>query len=511
MTSVAENNKRIAKNTLLLYFRMMITMGVSLFTVRIVLKTLGVVDYGIINVVGGIVVMFSFLSNTMASASQRFFAFELGRRNFVKLKETFSMTVTIYGILSLLIFILAETVGLWFLNHKLVIPPDRMVAANWVYQFSILSFIVTIMAVPFYASIIAHENIKVFAYISIIEVVMKLGIVYLLLLFAMDKLILYSGLLLVTVIVIRCIYTVICKRKYAECTYVYFWDKDLFKVLLGFSGWSLFGSLAWVFNNQGLNILLNLFFGPVINTARGIAYQINNAMSNFVSNFIVATKPQITKYYSLGKMSEMVDLVTRSSKFSYLLFFLLSLPILLETKFLLTVWLKEIPEYVVSFTRLVIIMSLVESLSSSLVAAAQSTGKIRNYQIVVGGLLLLNLPLSYIFLANDFSPEIVFYIAIANSTICLFIRLLFLRKMIGLSFKFYCRKVLISVFYVSVISYSIPVFLLYSLDEGWLRFSLIVVLGVLWSLFIIYWIGLVKGERQYVNNLVRTKVLKKLS
>jgi O-antigen/teichoic acid export membrane protein len=253
-----ENNKRIAKNTLLLYFRMLLTMLLSLYTVRVVWNALGVVDYGIYNVVGGIVVMFSFLSNTMASASQRFFAFDLGRNDIPKLKRTFSLTVTIYFIIAVVVFLLAETIGLWFLNTHMVIPLDRMEAANWVYQFSILSFLVTIMAIPFNAVIIARENMAVYAYVSIIEVILKLIVVYILLLLLFEKLKLYAALMFATTCFVSLIYIVICKRKYPECRYQFHWDKDLFNNLISYAGWNLFGAVAGVMNNQGINILLNM-------------------------------------------------------------------------------------------------------------------------------------------------------------------------------------------------------------------------------------------------------------
>jgi O-antigen/teichoic acid export membrane protein len=283
--SSTENNKRIAKNTLMLYFRMLLIMGVSLYTVRIVLNTLGVEDYGIYNVVGGIVVMFSFLSNTMASASQRFFAFELGRKDYDQLKKTFSMTVTIYLIIAVIILILAETLGLWFLNTQLSIPVERMETANWVYQFTIFSFMMTMLTVPYNAAIVAHERMNVYAYVSIVEAFLKLLIVYILVLFSYDKLKLYAILMFGVTTFITLIYRTYCKRQFQECSYNFYWEKPLFKELIGYSGWNLFGAIAGILNNQGINILLNIFFGPIVNAARAIAYQVNTAVNQFVTNF----------------------------------------------------------------------------------------------------------------------------------------------------------------------------------------------------------------------------------
>lgn len=487
---------------------MLLIMGVSLYTVRIVLDTLGAVDYGLYNVVGGIVVMFSFLSNTMASASQRFFAYELGRKNYDQLKKTFSMTMTIYGIIAVIVLILAETVGLWFLNTQMTIPVERMKAANWVYQFTILSFMMTMITVPYYATIIAHERMNVYAYVSIVEVVLKLVIVYLLILFSYDKLKLYAILMFAVTFTVTFIYRTYCKKKFKECIYHYYWDKNLFKELIGYSGWNLFGSLAGLFNNQGINILLNIFFGPVVNAARAIAYQISNAINQFVSNFMTATRPQITKYYASGEKENMLTLVFQSSKYSYLLLFVLSMPALLETKFILTLWLKEIPDYVIIFTRLIIITSLVDSLSFPLMTAAQATGKIKLYQATVGGMMLLNLPVSYLFLKMNYPPQTVMYIAIINSLICLFLRLILLRKMVGLSILQFSKQILLSIAGVSTIAYIIPFLLLLQINESIYRFLLIGFIGLVSSLISILIIGLTVVERKYVLSFIKKKYRK---
>jgi len=505
----SENNKRIAKNTALLYFRMLITMMVSLYTVRIVLNTIGTVDYGIYNVVGGIVTMFSFLSGSMASATQRFFSFELGRKDYNQLKNTFSITVIIYAIIALIIFILAETVGNWFLNTHMTIPLERVEAANWIYQFSIFAFIVTILTIPYNASIIAHENMNVFAYVSIVEVLLKLLIVYLLVVFDFDKLKLYSVLMFSVTLLITFIYRTICIRKYEECHFRFYWNTKLFKTLLSYSGWNLFGSLASVFRNQGINILLNIFFGPIVNAARGITYQLNSAITQFVTNFMTATRPQITKYYAKGEKKNMLDLVFRSSKFSFLLLFVLSMPILLETNFIIKLWLKETPEYVIIFTRLVIITSLIDSLSYPLMTAAQATGKIKIYQATVGGVMLLSLPISYILLKFNFPPQTVMYVAIVNSIICLFLRLILLRKMVGLEPILFLKQIILSSALVCIVAYIIPLFLIFELKEGIYRFVVVLFIGFISSIFASFKIGLSHSERQYIILNIQ-KVLNKI-
>ena len=504
----SENNIRIAKNTLMLYLRMMLTMLVSLFTVRVVLNSLGVVDYGIYNVVGGIVVMFSFLSNTMASASQRFFAFELGRNDIPQLKKTFSLTITIYAIIAVIVLLLAETIGLWFLNSQMVIPPERMKAANWVYQFSILSFIVTIMTISYNAAIIARENMVVYAYVSIAEVVLRLAVVYLLVVFSFDKLILYAVLLFLTTCIITFIYRTICKRKYEECSFQFQWDKDLFKTLISYSGWNLFGALAGVLNNQGINILLNLFFGPVVNTARAIAFQVNAAVNQFVMNFFTAVQPQITKYFASEEKEKMMKLVFQSSKFSYFLLFLLSMPVFLETNFIFNLWLKDTPQYVVLFTRLVIICSLIDSLSYPLMTAAQATGKIKLYQSVVGGTMLLNLPFSYLLLKVGFLPQVTMYIAIIISIICLFLRLWLLKYMVGLSIRDYLKKVLIPAIFVSILAYTFPLFLTICLKGCFIRFIIVIATGLITSVLTIYFIGISKDERQFILQQLKNRIIK---
>jgi O-antigen/teichoic acid export membrane protein len=506
----SEKNKKIAKNTLMLYFRMLLIMAVSLYTVRVVLRTLGVVDYGIYNVVGGIVIMFSFLSSTMTTATQRFFAFELGRNDFIQLKRTFSLSVISYAVISIIILLLAETFGLWFLNTKLVIPIERIGAANWIYQLSIFSFIVTILTVPYDAAIIAHENMNIYAYVSIVEALMRLIIVFVLLFFSFDKLKLYACLTFATTCVITFIYRTICKRKYEECHFKFYWNKELFKTIIGFSGWNLFGTIAWIMNNQGINILLNMFFGPAINAARAIAYQVNTAVNQFVTNYSTAFRPQITKYYAANEQIQMMNLIFQSSKFSFFLLLVLSMPVLLETNFILTLWLKSVPEYVVLFSRLVIISALVNSLSNPLITAALATGKIKQYQLVVGSVLLLNLPISYLLLKIGFPPQSTMYMAIIFMILLLGINLWMLKKMIKLSIYDYSKKVLLIVIVVCLAAYILPLFLMYLQKESFIRFLIVGSTGLITSLVTIYFLGLSVSEQLFFRQIIRNIITKKI-
>lgn len=477
---------------------MLLMIGVSLYTVRVVLSTLGVIDYGIYNVVGGIVTMFGFLSITMASASQRFFAFELGQKNYEQLKKTFSLTIIIYTILALVIIVLAETVGLWFLNNKMTIPVERMEAARWIYQFSILSFLMTMFAIPYNAAIIAHERMNVYAYVSILEVTLKLIIIYFLVVFPFDKLKLYAVLMTSVTGVITFIYIKYCKRKFEECSFSFHWDKILFKKIVSYSGWNLFGALASLFNNQGVSIILNLFFGPLVNAAQAIAYQVNGAINLFIQNYMVAVRPQIIKYYAADEKMQMLRLVFQSSKLSFLLLYILTMPVLLETNFIFEVWLKEVPEYVVLFTRLVIIAALIDTFSQPLVTVAQATGDIKKYQFLVGGVMLLNLPTSYMLFKFGCASETVFYLSILVSVVCLFLRLKLLEKMVELPVMKYLNNVIIPLLITALFAYIVPFFLSKELDAGFLRLFFVIVASISSSLITAYLIALTKQEKEYI-------------
>jgi O-antigen/teichoic acid export membrane protein len=489
----------------------MLIMLVSLYTVRVILNTLGVIDFGIYNVVGGVVVMFSFLSNTMASASQRFFAFDIGRNDLQQLKRTFSMTINIYVIIGLIILLLAETVGLWFLNTQMVIPPDRLEAANWIYQFSILSFLVTIMTIPFNAIIIARENMSVYAYVSIVEVILKLVVVYLLVLFTSDKLKLYAILMFATTIIISFIYFVICKRKYEETSFKFYWDKGLFKTLISYSGWNLFGTVTGMANDQGMNLLLNVFFGPAVNASRAIAYRVNMAISSFSQNFYTAVNPQIIKSYAKGDSDNMIKLIFKSSKFAYYLLLLISLPVLLEIEFVLSLWLKHIENDMIIFTNLAIIYALINSLENPLTQAARSTGRIKNYQLAVGSITLLALPISYYLLKINFKAESTMYVLIIISFSSLFARLWVLKDLINFPVSGYLRHVLFIVVLVSVISIIIPALVLFNMNDGLLRFFIVSILSILSVFGTVFIIGLTDDEKLFLKGIIVVRLKKYLN
>jgi len=507
----SDNNKRIAKNTLLLYFRMLFMMVISLYTSRVVLNTLGVEDYGIYNVVGGIVAMFGFINGSMSSATQRYITFALGKGDKNRLQTVFSTTLQIHTLIAGLIVLLGETIGLWFLYNKMQIPTDRLDAAFWILQASIVSAIIMIISVPYNADIVAHEKMSAFAYISVLEVVLKLAIVYMLVVFSFDKLILYAFLLLVVQILIRFCYSIYCNKHFAETKYKHVWDKALFKEMTGFAGWSMFGNLSVVLYGQGLNMLLNVFFGPVVNAARGIAVQVQNAIQQFVGNFQMALNPQITKTYAKGELNEMHKLMFRSARFSFFLLFFLSLPVLFETNFILTVWLKNVPENTVIFLRIMMCTSLIYAMSNPLIIANQATGKVKKYQAVCGTTLIMILPISYLFLKLGMPAYSVFVVHFVMESVCQLLRMIMLRPLIALHLKDYVYNVYIKVALVVIVSTILPSFIYSLMDNTIYRFFVVCLTCTLSVAFVSYYLGLTPNERVFVKQKVLSKIKNKKS
>lgn len=497
---IAANNKRIAKNTLMLYIRMLFMMGVSLFTSRVILETLGVEDFGIYSVVGGIITMFAFINGGMVSATQRFITFEIGKGNVEKLKSVFSTSLQIHALISLIIILLGETVGLWFLYEKMVIPEARMDAAMWVYQCSIIACVVNIMSIPYNADIVAHEKMSAFAYISIVEVSLKLIIVYLLLLSPWDKLIVYAILLLLVQFSIRFVYSHYCHKHFEETNYKHQWNKLLLYEMISFAGWSFWGSLSVVLYTQGLNMLLNVFLGPVVNAARGIAVQVQSAVQQFTTNFQMALNPQITKNYAVGDLDQMHSLMFRSARFSFFLLFFLTLPLLIETNFVLTIWLKNVPRDTVVFTQLMIAISLIYTLANPCVTANQATGKVKVYQAVVGGILLLIVPISYVVLNMGAPAYSVFIVHFCVESIAQFARMIMLRKLIQLPLSAYLVNIYIPVILVISIATLLPFYVHTLFLEGWLRFIIVGLTSIFSVSLTVFTFGLTKGERHFFTN-----------
>ena len=427
MTDTIGNNKRIAKNTLLLYLRQLLIILVNLYTVRIVLKVLGTADYGIYNLIAGIVLMFSFLNSAMTSASQRFFSISIGEKNQEKLSQTFKMMLTVYALLCVMIVLVAETVGWWLVEEKLVVPQERMPIVAWIYQFMVLSSIVTLMCAPYMSALVAHEDMNIYAYVSIVEVVLKLVIVFLLQILPYDKLLVYGFLLLCVSVITTMLYRRYC-RKYQECRFCFGWNKSVIIEISGFVGWNFWGTFAWIVKNQGTSILFNLFHGPLLNASQGLANQIRNVVQTFSQNFSLATQPQIIKYYAVGEYHSLFNLLCKSCKLTYFLMLIIVVPLIYNIDYLLQLWLGNVPAHVASFAKLLLIESLIESVSLPMASANQATGKIKLYQFLIGMVGMLNIPFAYVLLKIGFSPESVYILSIGLKLISIMIRFVFLRQ-----------------------------------------------------------------------------------
>ncbi len=510
MSQTSDNNKRIAKNTILLYFRTLIVMVIAFYTSRVVLTTLGVEDYGIYNVVGGIVTMFSVLSGSLSSSISRFMTFELGTGNIRRLKTIFSTGVNIQVGMSVCIVIIAEVVGVWFLNAKMNIPMERLDAANWVFQCAIFTFVLNLLSVPYNAAITAHEKMSAFAYISVLDVSLKLLIVCMLAVSPFDRLKTYAVLLLCEGVLIRLIYGFYSKRHFEECTYHFVFDKPLLKEMTGFAGWNFFGNGAYLLNTQGVNILMNMYFGVAVNAARGVATQVDTAMKQFVNNFTTAVNPQITKYYAHGDLQYMHKLMCRSAKFSAFLMLFFAVPVVLETQTILAIWLKNVPEYAAIFLQWIVISSFVDSvLSNCLYTAMLATGNIKRYQIIVTCVGCLVFPLSWIAFAIGMEPQVAYIIYFIIYTILLFVRLWLLKDMVKLPVKMYVREVLCKVIPVMAIAFAVPSLLCLTMHEGLARLIALCAVSVVVTAATEYRLGLSAQERNFFAEKMYNTILSK--
>lgn len=502
MSSTSENNKRIAKNTLLLYIRMFISIIIGLYTSRVILEVLGVNDYGVYNVVGGIVAMFAFLNSAMTAASQRFISFELGTGDFEKLKKVFSTSIEIHLLIAFIIFLLAESVGLWFLNTKLNIPPDRMLAANWVYQSAILSFMLTVVSVPYNACIVAHEHMKAYAYISILDVILKLVIVLILIAIPFDKLISYSILLLSVSLIIRIIYSIYCKKHFSECSFHWTYDKKLFREMFGFAGWSLIGNLGFAIKDQGSNIVLNLFYGTALNAARGVALQVNGIVSSFSSNFIMALNPQITKQYASGNIDQSIKLVYAGCRFSFYLLSIITIPVLINIDYLLSLWLgKNVPSYTSDFLFYSLWASIIASMATPIVNALQATGNIRTFQIIIFFIMVCEMPLSYIILSLGYEPYYMMFATLFVTVVGLLARFLLLKKQIKkYSIRYFIFNVIIKNIIIILIAFAVSLIIKNKLPINFLFFILSSIISTLVTTALIFIFGISYKERCIVKN-----------
>ena len=500
MNNEVTNNKRIAKNTLLLYGRMMFTMWISLYTSRMVLDILGVIDFGIYNVVGGIIALMWALNGALSTSTTRHITFELGADNQDKLKQVFSTSLTIHGLISIFILLICETIGLWFMCTQITIPVERIEAAHWVYQFALLYMVLNVMSVPFNACIIAHEKMDAYAYISIIDIVLKLVIVYILKWVPYDKLKLYSLLYFFTQIVVQAIYMIYCKYKFPEVRLAFIWNKELLKHMASFAGWNLIGSGSALVMSQGHSIILNQFFGPVVNAAKGVTNQVLGMVGKFSGNFQMALNPQIFKSYASQNLEYMHKLIFASSKYSFYMLFLLSLPIAIESETLLSTWLKIVPQNTSQFLRIVLLTATVNTLASPLVIAAQATGIIKKFQTAESIVLLLILPFTYITLRFGADVIMAFYIYLLFHIIAIVVRLVLLHSSINISYKDYTQRVIKPILYVSTVSTTSGILFYHYLHTNTFVNSIMICALILGTTFsTIYLLGLNQAEKLFIK------------
>lgn len=493
------SGKRIAKNTAFLYVRMMIVMIVTLYTSRVILNVLGETDYGIYNVIGGVVTMMVFLNGALASSTSRFLTYELGRRDTERLRQTFSASLNLHIAVALLVIILGETVGLWFFYNKLVIPPERMEAAFWVYQFSIVTTVFGFTQVPYNASIISHENMSVYAYIGLYEAVSKLLIAYVIGRSPIDQLVFYGLLLMLNAVLIQLFYRWYTYRRYEECRWRWVTDRPLYRRLLGYSGWDMFGNIAVVCQGQGINILLNLFFGPVVNTARAIALQMQTGLKAFVSNFLVAVRPQVIKRFAEGDCQGMYRLTFYASKAAYLLMLALMLPVCFEMDFVLHFWLGEnVPEQTKVFAWIILAIALTDTFHSAYLMSYHAIGRIRTGNLIGGSMMIAALPIGYVVLRFGFPAYSVFVVILVMNLVSHVISWGIVYRYVKFSINELLRVVYFPCLRVTLLSVIPPLLIVRWMESGWPRFFLLLGVTEIVYVFIIYWIGFSASERETI-------------
>lgn len=498
-------NKRIAKNTIYLYIRMLFTTAIGLYTVRAILNLLGETDYGIYNVVGGCVTMLSFISGTLSTSSQRYFSMHIAQNNTQNLNQWFCLNINLYAIIAIACIVLLESIGLWFINTQLTIPEGRIFAANIVYQLSVLSFCIGIFQVPYMALVIAHEKMNAFAYIGVIEGIAKLVIVVILSYTYFDRLIMYGILLCLVSIAITFAYIIYCRKHFNESKYKFYWNNNKIKELASFSNWHLLGTISNVIRGQGINILLNVFFSPVVNAARAIAYQVENAVLQLNNNFFVAVKPQIYKYYSLKETENLHTLIFRSTQMSFFLTSILSLPLLFESNYVLTLWLIEVPEYAVIFTRIILVMGIIDSSNGAMICPILATGEIRNFYIATGLIYIATLPISYIALKLGAQPYVVMIIALIISIITMFVRMYFLKIQINLTISKYIK--MISSIFISIIITVIPLLLIsQTFDQGIVRLICSIIVSTISLIVTYYYFVITNSDRKLILSYVKNRI-----
>lgn len=506
MTDNTNHSKRIVKNTLYLYLRMAFLMVISIFTSRVLLEKLGIDNYGIYNVVGGVAVLFSFFSSSLTNASQRFLSIELGRHDLKKANAIFNQHLILYSLVVAGTILLAETVGLWFVYTQLNIPDQRVFAAVCVYHFTVASLCLTLIGIVFNSCVIAHEAMNVFSYIGIFEGVAKLGIVYLLSISSMDKLILYGCLMFVVTLVVQLCYMVHCFRYYAECRLKWIWDKIILRETTAVVGWNMLGTAVYAVNDSGVNILMNLFGGPTVNAARALSYQVSGAVGNFSNNFFTSVRPQLMKSYAAGDYEYMMKLFYGSSKYSYYLLWIICLPVMLAINELLAIWLVDVPHYVAVFTIWILIYSMINSLNNPIWAIALAVGRMKRYILIGSGVFLLIFPISYMVLKLDYPPYSVFVVMVLVRSMYLYVVLRIIKHYIPVTANEYLDKVVWPIIKSMVLSVAVVVPLYDVMPRHVAGTLLFCVLAALLTTLCVAWIGVTAAERVVLWNFVKYKI-----
>ena len=500
MTS--ENNKRIAKNTLFLYIRTLFVLLVSLYTSRVILRVLGISDYGIYQVIGGLVAMFGVLSTALSAAISRFITFEIGSGNKEKLCRVFSTSVIVQFIIAFIVLLLAEFIAIWFVQTQMKIPEGRMIATQWVLHCSLITFCINLVSVPYNACIIAHEHMKTFAYISVLDVLLKLIVCFCIFISPVDKLIFYAVLLTVEAVIIRIIYSFYCHRHFEESRSKLIFDKTIFRDMLSFSGWSFFTNTNSILNNQGVNMLINVFFGVTVNAARGIAVQVENAVLQFVNNFTVAINPQITKSYVSGEMERMYSLVCRGAKFSYFAMLLVALPIVCEAEKILNIWLTVVPEHTVIFVRLSLVLGVFDCIGASGYTACAAAGKMKRYALILTPIGLLEFPLTWMFFWMGAPVVSTYYLYIFVKFLVVIARLFLLRDMVGLTPVIFVKNVFRPILFTTLVAVLPSIFVIYVFPQSFWRLFISVIVALSTVSLASLYIGMTVGERQIIMERV---------
>lgn len=502
MTTSAENNKRIAKNTLFLYIRTLFVLLVSLYMSRVILQVLGVSDYGIYQVIGGLVAMFGVLSTALSAAISRFITFEIGSGNKEKLCRVFSTSIIVQFIIAFIVLLLAEVIAIWFIQTEMQIPEGRMIAAQWVLHCSLITFCINLVSVPYNACIIAHEHMKAFAYISMLDVLLKLVVCFCIFISPVDKLIFYAVLLTIEAVIIRIIYSIYCHRHFEETRNKLIFDKVIFRDMLSFSGWNFFNNANGILSVQGVNMLINVFFGVTVNAARGIAVQVENAVLQFVNNFTVAINPQITKSYATGDMERMYSLVCRGAKFSYFAMLLMALPIVCEAEKILNIWLTVVPEHTVIFVQLSLVLGVFDCVGASGYTACAATGKMKRYALILTPIGLLEFPLTWVFFLMGAPVVSTYYLYIFIKFLVLMARLFLLRDMVGLSPVVFIKNVFYPIVLTTLVAVLPSILVIYFFPQSLWRLFVSVIVALSAVSFASLYVGMTVGERQIIMERV---------